>query len=112
MGEEFDYKQYRKKESKVQTEILRGLERIPRSAWTKIEGANRSGVTDIVGHVSGHFIGIEVKRVGESPRPLQDYRIQKLRQSGAFAFVADSWRGLKDELLRCALIDEKTYGII
>lgn len=55
----------------------------------KIIQANRSGVPDIVCCLNGRFIAIECKRKGKKAEKLQEYKIEKIRQAGGIAFVAD-----------------------
>ena len=50
-------------------------------------GYTRSGVPDILACVNGYFVGIEVKAQNGRPSELQLYNVQKIRESGGFAFV-------------------------
>ena len=45
------------------------------------------GVPDILASVNGYFVGIEVKAQNGRPSELQLYNVQKIRESGGFAFV-------------------------
>ena len=85
-------------EKDVQKPILRKLEGIPNSLWIKVIRANRNGYPDIVGHIAGHAIYIEVKRPGRVADPLQRKRIAEIRQTGGIAFVACSWEECKEVL--------------
>lgn len=66
-------------------------------AWLKANNcyfvkffANRmtkKGVPDILASVNGYFVGIEVKADNGRPSELQLYNVQKIRDSGGFAWV-------------------------
>ena len=47
----------------------------------------KSGVPDILACVNGYFVGIEVKAENGHPSELQLYNVQKIRDSGGFAFI-------------------------
>lgn len=47
----------------------------------------KSGVPDILACVNGYFVGIEVKAENGHPSELQLYNVQKIRESGGFAFI-------------------------
>lgn len=47
----------------------------------------KSGVPDILACVNGYFVGIEVKAENGHPSDLQLYNVQKIRESGGFAFI-------------------------
>lgn len=49
-------------------------------------GFGKSGVPDIVCCIDGWFIGIEVKREGKKPTPIQAARMQEIVKAGGYAF--------------------------
>jgi len=49
-------------------------------------GFGKSGVPDIIACIDGMFVGIEVKREGKEPTPLQRQRMSEIEASGGFAF--------------------------
>lgn len=52
-----------------------------------MNGYGGSGVPDIVGCYRGSFFGIEVKREGKAPTPIQKRRMQDAREAGGHAFA-------------------------
>lgn len=65
------------------------------------------GVPDILASVNGYFVGLEVKASRGKPSDLQIYNIQKIRESGGFAWVVypSGWDRLK-EILEDLLMDQ------
>jgi Holliday junction resolvase len=55
------------------------------------------GLPDIVACYRGRFIGIEVKRPGEKPTPLQSHVLGEILKAGGAAFVLTS----ADEVDKC-----------
>lgn len=67
-------------ESKKQARIIRDLEK---KGWyvIKLIQTNKNGIPDILAiHATKGVKFIEVKRDGEKPRPLQDFRINELKK--------------------------------
>lgn len=75
-------------ESKIQAEILRYLNGLPRSYFFKTVVCNRSGVPDIVGVYKGHAIYIEVKSSRGKLSELQFLAREKLLEASAIHIVA------------------------
>ena len=77
-------------ESKIQTEILRYLER-NECYVVKVVLSNKSGVPDILFCKDGLFYTVEVKATGKkkSTTKLQDWNLQKVIESGGKAIVTD-----------------------
>lgn len=48
-------------------------------------GYGKSGVSDIVGCYKGRLFGIEVKREGKKPTPIQERRMAEIRAAGGWA---------------------------
>lgn len=46
----------------------------------------------------GRYIFVELKREGEKPRPIQDYRIQQLMYLGCSVLIIDSLEDVRDLL--------------
>lgn len=78
-----------KLESCVQREIIAYLESC---GWyvVKLIQTNKNGIPDLMAVREGKCIFVEVKREGQTAKPLQVYRINELIQHGATAFVAHS----------------------
>lgn len=68
-------------ESKVQASIIKRYEQ---DGWevVKLILTNKSGIPDLLCLKNGKALFIEVKRPGENPRPLQEYRIRQLQEQG------------------------------
>lgn len=68
-------------ESKVQSRIIKRYEA---QGWfvVKLMLTSKPGIPDLLCLKDGKAVFIEVKRPGEKPRPLQDYRINELRRMG------------------------------
>ena len=73
-----------------------------RGYWAeKIHGGpyQRMGTPDIIAcSPQGQFIGIEVKRPGKEPTPVQLRVIAEIREAGGIAFVATSVEDVRKEL--------------
>lgn len=72
-------------ESEIQRRIIRRYESMGYIV-VKITLCNKNGFPDLMLLKDGKASFIEVKRPGEKPRPLQQYRLQELRDAG---FTAD-----------------------
>ena len=84
-------------EQVVQSYILEKLNEIPFSEWVKPTTTNKAGTQDILGHIRGYYIAIEVKRNDEDkndavPSKLQRYRIAETNRKGGFSFWTNSWK--------------------
>ena len=99
------------KESAIQSYILANLKKIPNSEWIKPTTTNSNGTQDILGHIQGYFIAIEVKKNDgiAHPTKLQDYRIRKTNFLGAFSFWTTSWEHTYSRL--CEFSQEKGISI-
>lgn len=53
----------------------------------KIGLCNKGGFPDLMLLKNGKASFVEVKRPGQQPRPLQEYRLKELRDAGFDAFV-------------------------
>lgn len=68
-------------ESAIQTSIIQRYERDGYSV-VKIGLCNKQGFPDLMALKDGKAMFIEVKRPGQKPRPLQEYRHKELREQG------------------------------
>jgi len=90
-------------EASIQNYILKKLKEIPDSEWIKPTTTNKAGTQDIIGHIRGYYIAIEVKRNDKEvknvavPSVLQRYRIKETNRKGGFSFWTNNW---KDTLVR------------
>src|ERR1700677_1013894 len=77
----------RQPESYEREDIERYLESV--NAWffhPVTMGFGNSGAPDLLCCIDGQFIGIEVKREGKLPTPLQERRMSEIRAAGGAAF--------------------------
>ena len=68
-------------ESTIQTSIIERYERDGYSV-VKIGLCNKQGFPVLMALKDGEVLFIEVKRPGQKPRPLQEYRHKELREQG------------------------------
>ncbi len=68
-------------EADLQRSVIKTLEG---RGWyvVKLIQTNRNGIPDLLIHRDGVTRYIEVKRPGEKPRPLQEFRHKELRKAG------------------------------
>lgn len=76
----------KKSEAQIQAEIVRELRR---QGWlvNKLIQTTLNGTPDLICHKDGRTVYIEVKRPGQKPRPLQDYRHRELAKHGIPIYV-------------------------
>lgn len=58
----------------------------------------QAGVPDLICCLYGRFIGIEVKKPGQRPKPLQKAFIEAINKCDGIAFYATSVEDVKNEL--------------
>lgn len=96
-----------KLEQDIQRDILRFLEK---SGILAIKHNNigiyaRAGVPDILACSNkGIFIGIEVKRFGQKPKPIQQAFLDQINNLGGVAFYATSVKEVEDNLKERGII--------
>lgn len=75
-------------ESQVQSRIR---DKLIGAGWlvNKLIQTSNNGTPDLIAHRKGRTVYIEVKRPGEQPGPLQEYRIGQLRAQGIEAYTID-----------------------
>lgn len=74
---------------KVSVEALGGL------CW-KFTSPGTAGVPDRICLHDGRVVFVELKAPGKKPRPIQQRRIQQLREQGFEVFVVDSVSGIRE----------------
>jgi len=82
-------------ESDLKEEILAILKAVPYSVAVKVAGSKfqESGLPDIFftcRDLGGRAVWVELKKLGEKARKLQEYKIKRLRRAGAVAVVVDT----------------------
>lgn len=75
-------------ESVVQSRIIARYEKAGYLV-VKMILTNKNGIPDLLCLKDGKALFVEVKRKGCKPRPLQEYRMQELRQKGFECIVLD-----------------------
>lgn len=68
-------------ESRIQSQIIKRYEKLGYMV-VKVLLCNKNGFPDLMLLKDGKASFIEVKRPGEKPRPLQEFRINELRSLG------------------------------
>ncbi len=76
-------------ESDVQSDII-DFARVRGWFCEKIESRSGRGIMDLVCIRHGRHVWIEVKRLGEEPRPQQEKRAREMRAHGAEVYAVDS----------------------
>lgn len=71
----------KKLENRIQADIIKRYEQQGYSV-VKIGLCNKQGFPDLMALKDGKALFIEVKRPGQKPRPLQEYRHEELRKKG------------------------------
>lgn len=98
-----------KLEQAIQKDIINFLEK---NGFLAIKHNNigiyaRAGVPDILACSNqGKFIGIEVKRPGEKPKPIQQVFLDAINQLNGIAFSAVSVEDVHRELIKRGIIKE------
>lgn len=64
----------------------------------KLVSPGTAGVPDRICLRHGRTVFVELKAPGQKPRPLQQHRLQQLRQQGFVALVVDSADGIEEVL--------------
>lgn len=83
-------------ESDLQKRVLNYLkEKFPESYFRKISDKTQSHIPDIIGSMKGRFIGIELKRRGETPRPGQYNELNKITESRGYSNWFDNFEDFK-----------------
>lgn len=75
-------------ESKIQARIIKRLESEGYYV-VKLILTNKNGIPDLLVLKDGKAFFVEVKRPGEKPRPLQEYRMKELT---ALGFKCEVWK--------------------
>ncbi len=75
------------KESAIQSKIMKYLSSIG-AKCNKTIGMSKAGWPDIICCFKGRFIGVEVKRKGMKPTPLQEFKLEELESAGGLVGVA------------------------
>jgi Holliday junction resolvase len=75
-------------EAKVKAQVVAALKRAGVYYFFPVMGGyGRSGIPDIIACAQGRFIAIECKAGKNTTTPLQDFELNKIRQSGGTALV-------------------------
>ena len=96
------------KEQDIQTKIMNYIKSIGGLPikQNQIGIYAQAGVPDILACIKGKFIGIEVKKPGETPKPLQTQFLLAIRQAGGIAFWTDNLETVVDFCDAYGLINE------
>lgn len=77
------------------------LTNLPNCMAFPIQQQSINGDPDLLVVINGRFIGLELKRSGERPRPLQRYKLDQISECGGLGLWAspENWEEIK-QLLR------------
>lgn len=94
------------KEQDIQTKIIKYIKSIGGLPikQNQIGVYAQAGVPDILACIQGRFVGIEVKKPGETPKPIQMAFLKAIRAAGGIAFWADNLDTVVDFC--------KSYGLV
>ena len=87
-------------EQQIQKKIIKYLE--SKDCYVvKVISASKAGVPDIIGCYNGVFFGIEVKTPGSAGNVsrLQEYNLERIRETGGHSIVAWSVEQVEDFIL-------------
>lgn len=73
-------------ESQFKEIVLKDLRSLPSTWIYKTQERSIKGIPDVIGCSQGKFIAIELKKSGEEPSPIQEYRINQIRDARGLAF--------------------------
>jgi len=77
-------------EGKVKAKVVKILKELSVYYFYPVTGGfGRSGVPDIICCVNGYFFGIECKAGKNTPTPLQEAEMQKIRNAGGHTLVVN-----------------------
>ncbi len=71
-----------------QNQVIPFLKTLKNTYYEPIQQASISGSPDFILCVRGRFVALELKDVGEKPRPLQEYKLNEIIRTFGVALVA------------------------
>ena len=88
------------KEQDIQTSIISYIKSIGGLPikQNQIGIYGQAGVPDIIACIKGRFVGIEVKRPGQKPKPIQEAFLDAINKKGGIGLWADNLDKVKDTL--------------
>ena len=88
------------KEQDIQTSIMNYIKSIRGLPikQNQIGIYGQAGVPDIIACIKGRFVGIEVKRPGQRPKPIQEAFLDAINKKGGIGLWADNLDKVKDTL--------------
>lgn len=88
------------KEQDIQTSIMSYIKSIGGLPikQNQIGIYSQAGVPDIIACIKGRFVGIEVKRPGQKPKPIQEAFLDAINKKGGIGLWADNIDKVKDTL--------------
>lgn len=83
----------RKPETIFRARAQKQIDTLPNTYCLSIQQLAKKGDPDVIMSVAGHFCAIEFKRSGGKTTKLQEYKLQKIKDSGGSVFVAapENW---------------------
>jgi len=86
------------KEATIKKDIIKFLNRLPRSEFEVSRPGSPTGKPDITGCLRGIYMAIEVKTLSGYARKIQKYRMKRLREAGAIVFVATTVEKVEERI--------------
>lgn len=87
--------QHHRSERQIEQALKHSVESLGGLCW-KFTSPGTTGVPDRICIRQGTVVFVELKAPGKKPRPIQQRRIQQLREQGFEVFVVDSPSGIKE----------------
>ena len=75
----------KKQETKFREKVRPYLNKLPNSWWESVQQKSIRGTPDIIGCINGQFIAIELKSEKGKPSPLQNYKLERIRDAKGIA---------------------------
>ena len=83
------------KEKHLETKLKKTVEDLGGICW-KLTSPGTTGVPDRICLKAGRAVFVELKAPGKKPRPIQNHRINQLRDQGFTVLVVDSPDGIAE----------------
>lgn len=84
-------------ERTIEHQLKKAIEASGGLCW-KLVSPGSSGVPDRICLMDSRAVFVELKAPGKQPRPIQQHRMNQLRQQGFTALVVDSMDGIQEVL--------------
>ena len=86
-------------EGRIKKQIVDDLEAMGAYVFKPVQMGYGKRTVDLLVCWRGQFIGIEVKRPGKAPTPLQEETLEQVRAAGGIAFWVDNRKDVRRRLV-------------